>query len=323
MSRILSGAQPSGTLHIANYFGMMERMIKYQNEGELFCFIANFHALTTIADKELLKKHTMDAAKDFLALGLDPEKSYFWVQSDVAEVTELTWILSCITSTGLLERSHSYKDKIAKGLTPNSGLFIYPILMASDILLYQSEIIPVGKDQKQHVEITRDIAERFNSTFGETFVLPEPQISEDIALIPGVDGQKMSKSYGNTINIFEDEKSLKKKVMKIVTDSTPVEESKDPDTCNVFALYKLFADKDKIENLKDRYIKGGMGYGEAKKELLGLIWEHFKPFRKKREELEKDPGEVINILKKGADKARAVATKTLDDVKKATGLKYN
>ena len=195
--------------------------------------------------------------------------------------------------------------------------------MASDILLYQSEVIPVGKDQKQHVEITRDIAERFNSTYGETFVLPEPQISEDIALIPGVDGQKMSKSYGNTIDIFEDEKSLKKKVMKIVTDSTPVEEPKDTDTCNVFALYKLFADKNKIENLKDRYTKGGMGFGEAKKELLGLIWEYFKPFREKREELEKDTGEVINILNKGADKARAVATKTLDDVKKATGLKYN
>lgn len=323
MARILSGAQPSGTLHIANYFGMMERMIKYQNEGELFCFIANYHAMTTISDKELLKKHTIDAASDFLALGLDPEKSFFWVQSDVPEVTELTWILSCLTSTGLLERSHSYKDKIAKGITPNSGLFIYPVLMAADILLYQSEIIPVGKDQKQHVEITRDIAERFNSTFGETFTLPEPQISDDIAVIPGVDGQKMSKSYGNTIDIFEDEKSLKKKVMKIVTDSTPVEDPKDPDKCNVFALYKLFADKKEIGTMRDKYTKGGMGYGEAKKELLALIWEYFKPFREKREQLGKDPGEVMNILKKGADKARAVATKTLDDVKKASGLKYN
>ena len=245
------------------------------------------------------------------------------MQSDVPEVTELTWILSCHTSLGLLERSHSYKDKVAHGIVPNTGLFTYPILMAADILLYQAEIIPVGKDQKQHVEITRDIAIRFNNTYGDIFTMPEPRISDDVAVIPGIDGQKMSKSYGNTIDIFEDEKSLKKKVMKIVTDSTPVEEPKDPETCNLFALYRLFAEPTKIEAMRDRYLKGGIGYGEVKKELLGLIWEYFAPFRKKREELSSDKGEVIRILKKGAEKTRAVGAVTLARVKEVTGLSYD
>jgi tryptophanyl-tRNA synthetase len=227
MSRILSGIQPSGTLHIGNYFAMMKRMIEFQEEHELFCFIVNYHALTSLQDPEALRENTMSAVLDFLALGLDPDKAFFWIQSDVPEVTELTWIIGCQTSLGLLERSHSYKDKLAKGLPASCGLFTYPVLMAADILLYQADIVPVGKDQKQHIEITRDIAERFNSVYGETFVLPEPLISDDIAVIPGTDGQKMSKSYGNTINIFEDEKSLKKKVMKIVTDSKAVEEPKD------------------------------------------------------------------------------------------------
>jgi tryptophanyl-tRNA synthetase len=322
MSRILSGIQPSGTLHIANYFAMMKPMIEYQDEHELFCFIVNYHAMTSMTDGEELKNNTIDAALDFLALGLDPEKCYFWVQSDIPEVAELTWILSCHTSLGLLERSHSYKDKVAKGLVPNAGLYTYPILMAADILLYRAEIIPVGKDQKQHIEITRDIAERFNSTFGEILVLPEPSISEEIAVIPGIDGQKMSKSYGNTIDIFEDEKALKKKVMRIVTDSTPVEDPKDPETCSVFALYKLFADSQMTEKMRERYQAGGMGYGEVKKELLQLILDYFKPYKEKREELKKDMGEVHKILKKGADKTREIALETLDEIKSAVGLRY-
>lgn len=322
MARVLSGIQPSGTLHIGNYFAMMKRMIEFQNEHELFCFIVNYHAMTSLHDPRALSENTIDAALDFLALGLDPDKCFFWVQSDVPEVTELTWILSCHTSLGLLERSHSYKDKLAKGITPSCGLFTYPVLMAADILLYQAEIIPVGKDQKQHIEITRDIAERFNSVYGETFVLPEPMISEDIAVVPGIDGQKMSKSYGNTIDIFEDEGSLKKKVMRIKTDSTPVEAPKDPENCNLFALYRLFADKNKTESLRERYLKGGIGYGEVKKELVGLIHEYFSPYRKKREELARDRQSVKDILKKGAEKTRAVAVKTLDEVKRKTGLYY-
>ncbi|MFW5862169.1 MAG: tryptophan--tRNA ligase [Spirochaetota bacterium] len=322
MSRVLSGIQPSGTLHIGNYFAMMEPMISFQENHDLFCFIVNYHALTSIHDSESLKHNTLQAAIDFLALGLDPEKCHFWVQSDVPEVTELTWILACHTSLGLLERSHSYKDKIAKGVTPNSGLYTYPILMAADILLYQSEVIPVGKDQKQHIEITRDIAERFNNTYGETFVIPEPLINDDLAVIPGVDGQKMSKSYNNTINIFEEEKPLKKKVMGIVTDSTPVEEPKDPDKCNVFALYSLFADETAKQEMRQKYLEGGLGYGTAKKELFALIWEYFKPFRERRAELASRPGDITEIMKKGAEKTRIIAAETLDMVKERVGLKY-
>ncbi len=322
MARVLSGIQPSGTLHIGNYFAMMKRMIEFQNEHELFCFIVNYHAMTSLHDPKALSENTINAALDFLALGLDPEKCYFWVQSDIPEVTELTWILSCHTSLGLLERSHSYKDKLAKGIMPSCGLFTYPVLMAADILLYQAEIIPVGKDQKQHIEITRDIAERFNLVYGETFVLPQPMISEDIAVIPGIDGQKMSKSYGNTIDIFEDEASLKKKIMRIKTDSTPVEAPKDPENCNLFALYRLFADKDKTEALRERYLRGGVGYGEVKKELLGLINEYFSPYRKKRETFARERHSVKEILKKGAEKTRTIAVKTLDEVKRKTGLYY-
>ncbi|HRX17318.1 MAG TPA: tryptophan--tRNA ligase, partial [Spirochaetota bacterium] len=229
MTRILSGIQPSGSLHIGNYLAMMKPMIALQDDNELYCFIVNYHALTSLSDPEKLKKNTMDAAIDFLALGLDPEKANFWIQSDLPEVQELTWILSCNTSLGLLERSHSYKDKIAKGLTPNAGLYTYPILMAADILLFQAEKVPVGKDQKQHLEITRDIASSFNANFGETFVLPEPVIEDNLAVIPGIDGQKMSKSYDNTICMFEEEKKMRKRIMKIVTDSKGVDEPKDPD----------------------------------------------------------------------------------------------
>lgn len=322
MKRVLSGIQPSGKLHIANYFAMMKRMIEWQEESELFCFIVNYHALTTVTDGAQLREGTMDAVLDFLALGLDPEKSVFWVQSDVPEVTELTWILTTLTPMGLLERCHSYKDKLAKGISPNHGIFAYPVLMAADILLYQAEVVPVGKDQKQHVEVTRDIAVKFNNHYEETFVLPEPEIPEEIAVIPGTDGQKMSKSYGNYIEIFGDEKEIRKKVMGIVTDSKGVEEPKDPDNCNVFALYKLFASDEERESLAEKYRAGGIGYGDAKKMLFEIMWNYFAPFREKREELAKNPDQVQEILKRGAEKARAIAVPTLEKVKQLTGLTY-
>jgi tryptophanyl-tRNA synthetase len=300
----------------------MRPMIQLQEEHSLFAFLANYHAMTSLSDGKELRKNTIEAAIDFLAVGLDPDKSCFFVQSDIPEVTQLSWILACHTSLGLLERSHSYKDKVAKGITPNSGLYTYPILMAADILLYKSEIVPVGRDQKQHLEITRDIAIRFNSVFGDVLTIPEALIQDDIAVIPGLDGQKMSKSYDNSIGLFDEESVLKKKVMRIVTDSTPVEEPKNPDTCNLFALYKLFADGEKLENLRDRYVKGGTGYGDVKKELFGMIWEYFTPFRKRRNELASDRGELVNILAKGAEKARAVAQQTLKEINDVTGISY-
>lgn len=322
MARVLSGIQPSGSLHIGNYFAMMKPMIELQNSSELFCFIVNYHAMTSLHDGAELQKNTINAAMDFLALGLDPEKCFFWVQSDVPEVMELSWILSCHTSMGLLERSHSFKDKVARGLVPNVGLYTYPILMAADILLYDANIVPVGKDQKQHIEITRDIAGSFNNTYGDIFVIPEGKIEDDVATIPGIDGQKMSKSYGNTLDIFEDEKSLKKKVMKIITDSAAVEDPKNPDTCNVFAIYKLFATPDQLNNMRELYLKGGTGYGQVKKDLLEILTEYFRPYRENRKRFEDDKAEVYNILKKGADKTRNVAAVTLKRVKDAVGINY-
>lgn len=322
MARILSGLQPSGTLHIGNYFGAMRPIIESQYENELFCFLANYHALTTVKDPKVLEENTRMAVLDFLALGLDPDKCCFWVQSDVPEVQELTWVLACSTSLGLLERSTAYKDKQAKGITTNAGLYTYPVLMAADILLFQSEKVPVGKDQKQHLEIARDIAISFNSNYGETFTLPEPVIAEEVAVIPGIDGQKMSKSYDNTIPLFEDEKPLRKRIMKIQTDSTPVEEPKDPDSCNVVALHKLFASPQQHEDLRKRYREGGLGYGTAKQELFELIRDHFAPFKEKRKELEADPSLIHSIMKKGAEKAREAASKTIEDVQKKVGLKY-
>ena len=320
--KILSGIQPSGQLHIGNYFGMMLPMIRNMEKGELYAFIVNLHALTTVHEKEKLALGTLEAAADFIALGLDPDRCTFWVQGDVPEVTQLTWILSTLTSMGLLERCHSYKDKIAKGIAPSHGLFSYPVLMAADILLYQAEIVPVGKDQKQHLEVARDIGMRFNHVFGETFVIPEPAIEESVATVPGIDGQKMSKSYDNTIPIFLEGKLLKKRVMAIQTDSTPVEEPKNPDTCNLYNIFKLFAPTDRLTEVRKLYVEGGAAYGYIKQELVELIGNYFKEARTKRAELLQDKDRLKRILAKGAQKAREKAAPTLDLVRQRVGLKY-
>jgi len=320
--RILSGIQPSGSLHLGNYFGMMKRMVDYQENNELFCFIVNYHALTSVFDADLLRRQTFEAVCDFLALGLDPKKSVFFVQGDVPEVTELTWLLSNVTGMGLLERNHSYKDKTAKGLPASHGLFSYPVLMAADILLYGAEKVPVGKDQKQHLEITRDIAIRFNKTYGETFVIPEPDIEEDMAMVPGVDGQKMSKSYGNAIEIFADEKSLREKVMRIKTDSTPVDQPKPLENNILFELYSLFLDEAGKAALKERFLTPGLRYGDIKKELFGVIWDYFAPYRKERQRLLQDRQYVLDVMKEGARKAREVGSIYLERARRNVGLDY-
>lgn len=318
--RVLSGIQPSGRLHVGNYFGAMRQHLELQAEHEGFYFIADYHALTSNPSPEALARHTLDVAMDYIALGLDTEKTVFWRQSDVPEVTELTWLLSCVTPLGLLQRCVSYKDKVAQGLSPNHGLFAYPVLQAADILIFQSNLVPVGADQKQHIEVTRDIAMRFNNAYGEVFTIPEEHIIESVAVVPGTDGRKMSKSYGNTIEIFEPEKSVKKKIMKIVTDSTPVEEPKDPATCNVFALLKLVASPQELAEWDARYRSGGMGYGEAKKRLAELMIDYFQPYRQKRAELENNAGDVRKMLERGAARAKAVAAQTLIEARKAVGL---
>jgi len=318
--RVLSGIQPSGSLHIGNYFGAMRQHIQLQSEHDCFYFIADYHALTSNPTPAEVSKHTLDVTMDYLALGLDTEKTVFWRQSDVPEVTELTWLLSCVTPMGLLQRCTSYKDKVAQGLSPNHGLFAYPVLQAADILIYNSDLVPVGADQKQHIEITRDIAIRFNSTYDKIFTVPSEHIIESVAVVPGIDGQKMSKSYGNTIEIFEPENSLNKKVMRIVTDSTPVDEPKDPDKCNVFALLKLVASSEELAEWEKRYRGVGMGYGEAKKRLIELLMDYFKPFREKRTELESNIDYVKKVLADGAERAQAVASQTLAQARKAVGL---
>ena len=319
--RVLSGIQPTGELHLGNYFGMMSRMIEYQNNSDLFCCIVNYHALTTIQDKNTLKNNTINAAIDFLALGMDPQKSTFWIQSDIPQVAELTWLLSNMTSVGLMERSTSYKDKIDKGLTPHMGLFSYPVLMAADILLYGSNVVPVGKDQKQHLEITRDIAIKFNNKYGEILIVPEPDIEEKTMLVPGVDGQKMSKSYGNTIPIFADDNKLKKIVMSIVTDSSGIDDPKDKDT-PLYKLYSLFLNNDEKKILSDRYDTPGLRYGDIKKELLEKIYEHFSPYKKRREYLFNNLDEVYDILNQGREKATVVASEYINKTRKAMGIAY-
>ena len=317
--RILSGAQPSGQLHIGNYFGMIERMIQFQNESELFCFVANYHSMTSINDKVKLEANTREAFIDLLALGIDPDQSTFWVQSHVPEVTELAWILSNFASVGLMQRSTSYKDKIANGLKPNMGLFSYPILMASDILLFQSEIVPVGKDQKQHLEMTRDIAIKFNNSFGEIFTIPEIEIDKSNDIVVGIDNQKMSKSYNNTIPIFADNDTIKDQVMNIVTDSAGLNEPKDKHT-PLFKIYSLFLNDESKKELADRYDTPGLKYIEIKNELIETIISFFELQRSKREQLLANPDEVNQKMILGQNKAKKIAQKTLQEVKSATGL---
>ncbi len=328
--RYLSGIQPSGVLHLGNYFGAIKQHIEAQERvlsggGDCYYFIADYHALTTIKDAATLRDNVLGVALDYLALGLDPERTVFFRHSEVPEVQELAWVLSTLTPMGLLERCHSFKDKTAKGIAADHGLFAYPVLMAADILIYDSHRVPVGKDQIQHVEVTRDIAQRFNHIYASAddpvLVIPEAQVEEATAVVPGVDGQKMSKSYDNTIEMFAGKKRLKKSIMGIVTDSKTVEEPKDPEGNNVYQLYTLFATDAECEEMADRFHKGGYGYGDAKKALLAKVMEYFEPFRDKREELAKDPDAVYAILKQGAERARETATATVDRVYRAVGLR--
>jgi len=319
--RILSGIQPSGALHLGNYFGMMRPAIELQEKGEAFYFIANYHSMTSLFDPAERRKNTLEVALDFLACGLDPKRTVFFRQSDVPEVTELTWLLSTVTPMGLLERAHSYKDKIAKGIAPSHGLFAYPVLMAADILIYDSNVVPVGQDQKQHVEMTRDIAIKFNEQYGETFVVPEPQVRDEVAKVPGTDGEKMSKSYGNTIEIFGNEKVLRKKVMSIKMDSrTPQEPKPDAVQNNAIQLLKLVAPADVAKDFENRLRAGGLGYGDLKKALFEHYWNYFADARKKRAELAANPDFVNKVLSDGAAKARAKAGEVLKRARKASGL---
>ena len=318
--RILSGIQPTGVLHIGNYFGMMRPAIALQAEGEAFYFIADYHALTTIDNPETLRANSRRVALDFLACGLDPDRAALFRQSDVPQVTELAWILSTVTPKALLERAHSYKDKIARGLPASAGLFTYPVLMAADILIYDSDVVPVGKDQKQHLEMTRDIALKFNETFGGGLKLPEPHIQAATETVPGIDGQKMSKSYGNTIDIFGDEKETRKRVMSIVTDSSPVEAPKDPDSSTIFQLYSLFATKEETAAMREAFQRGGTGYGEFKKQLFAKLWEYFEPMRKRRAEILAESGYIDAVLDRGAQRANEIAGKVMARVREAVGL---
>ena len=298
--RILSGLQPSGALHIGNYFGMMRPAVALQAEGEALYFVADYHALTSLRDPEMLRANSRRVALDFLACGLDPERATLFRHSDVPQVTELAWILSTVAPMGLLERAHSYKDKLARGMSANVGLFSYPILMAADILIYDSDVVPVGKDQKQHIEMTRDLAVKMNETYGQIFKLPEPRIQPETETVPGLDGQKMSKSYGNNIDIFGDEKEMRKRVMSIVTDSLAVDAPKDPATSTIFKLYSLVASNDEITDMRERFVKGGTGYGDFKKQLFEKLWEYFAPMRKRREEILKDKSYIDDVLARGA-----------------------
>src|SRR5438477_7775034 len=319
--RILSGIQPSGVLHIGNYFGMMKPAVALQAEGEALYFIADYHALTSLRDPEALRENSRRVALDFLACGLNPERAALFLQSDVPQVTELAWILSTVAPMGLLERAHSYKDKIARGMAASAGLFNYPVLMAADILIYDSDTVPVGKDQKQHIEITRDLAVKMNETFGEIFKLPEPRINAATEVVPGIDGQKMSKSYHNNIDIFGDEKETRKRVMSIVTDSTPVEAPKDPERSTIVQLYSLFASKDELADMRERFKKGGTGYGDFKKELFEKLWEYFSPMRTRREEILRDKSYIDNVLARGAKRANGIANQVMERVRAAIGLR--
>lgn len=322
MKRILTGIQPSGGFHLGNYFGAMKPLIEMQDDGQVFAILVDLHALTSVRDPEVLRENTRRAAIDFLACGVDPERSVFFRQSDVPQHAELMWVLSTITPMGLLERCHAYKDKVSRGLAASHGLFAYPVLMAADVLLYDADVVPVGKDQKQHLEVTRDIAVKMNEIYGEGVVkLPEPEIAEHVSTIPGLDGQKMSKSYGNTLEMFMDEKPLRKRVMGIVTDSTPLEAPKDPQGSTIVELYRLVAPPEEVARMEADYRAGGVGYGEFKKRLFEAILDYFAPMRARREELLRDPDSVEDALRAGAEQAREIAEHTMERVRKAVGLR--
>lgn len=321
MPRILSGIKPTGAPHLGNYFGMMRPAIQWQDRGEAFYFIADYHALTTLHDARLLQEYTRNVALDFLACGLDPARATLFRQSDVPGVCELAWILGTLTPMAMLQNAHAYKAALDQGRPANLGLFAYPVLMAVDILIYQSNIVPVGRDQKQHVEMTRDLALKFNKTFGETFTIPEPSILASMDTVRGLDGQKMSKSYDNTIELFAAEKVLRKKVMSIVTDSTAVELPKSTENSAILELYRLFAGPGEIEEMESQFRAGGTGYGDFKKRLFGAMWSHFEPMRKRREELARDPGYIDGVLREGAARANALAGATLQKGREAVGLR--
>lgn len=319
--RVLSGIQPSGQLHLGNYFGSIKPNLEFVGKAEQsFFFIADLHALTTVQDKALLAQYRRDVILDYLACGFDPEKAVLYYQSDVPEHTELMWILSAVSSLGLLERSVSYKEKVEKGIAASVGLFTYPVLMAADILLYDANLVPVGRDQKQHLEMTRDIAIKFNNAFGETLVVPEPLIRDDTAAVPGVDGQKMSKSYGNIIPLFGSEKEIKKAIMGIVTDSKGMNDPKDPETCVIYQIHKIFLSVREQKALADEY-RNGLSYGDAKKKLLQTYWDVFAPMRRRREEIVAKKGFVEEVIREGGRKAGSVAKKTMERVRAATGLR--
>jgi len=319
--RILSGIQSSGILHVGNYFGMMQPAIALQAEGEAFYFIADYHALTSIHDPVALSENSRRVALDFLACGLDPDRCAFFRQSDVPQVTELAWILSTVAPMGLLERCHSYKDKAARGMAASAGLFTYPVLMAADILIYDSDVVPVGKDQKQHIEVTRDLAVKMNETYGPIFKLPEPRIKAATETVPGLDGQKMSKSYGNTIDIFGDEKETRKRIMSIVTDSTPVEAPKNAEASAIFQLYSLVASAEETAAMREAFARGGTGYGEFKKLLFERLWEFFAPMRARRTELVTQTDYIEQVLTRGAERANAAAAEVMTRVRAAVGLR--
>lgn len=320
--RVLSGIQPSGRLHLGNYYGAIRQFLQLQEQGhECFYFLANYHALTTARDPEMMRDLTFHLACGYLALGVDPNRSVFFLQSDVPETTELCWFLNTVCPVSLMEKAHSYKDKLAKGFKPNLALFDYPVLQAADIVIYDANIVPVGQDQKQHIEMTRDLAIKFNTAWNsEVLTVPEPKIVESVAVVPGIDGQKMSKSYNNTIEIFQTAKQTKKRCGKIVTDSTPLEEPKDPTNCNVFALLKLLAGPDELAELESKYRAGGFGYGHAKNALAELINEEFEAARERYDALSSDPDTVWDVLKEGGKRAREVASETMQRVREATGI---
>lgn len=319
--RILTGIQPSGILHIGNYFGAIKPIVDLQGEGEVFCFLADLHALTSVRDAAALREVVRTAAVDLLACGVDPERTVFWRQSEVAYHTELMWILTTVTPMGLMERCVAYKDKVQRGLAANVGLFTYPVLQAADIMAYDADVVPVGRDQKQHLEVTRDIAVKINEAFGEgTVRLPEPRIAEAVAVIPGLDGAKMSKSYGNTIDIFMEEKALRKRVMGIRTDSTPLEDPKDPEGSLIVDLYRLFATNEEVEEMKAAFRAGGVGYGHFKQQLFERIRDRFAPLAERRARIVADPAYVDDVLADGARRARAAAQPVLERVRRAVGL---